>query len=86
MSKVLKFIIGFIFLAGIGYGLFYFSGVMTKPTAVQISSYSANISPVPQEFLFLDLTEKTKDLVKNGEIPVIVNGDELGRDDPFAGF
>ncbi len=44
------------------------------------------IVPVPLNALKTDMKSLTSDLEKNGELPIVLNPDESGRDNPFSGY
>jgi len=65
---------------------FYLLVYYTKPSTADVDAKAKKITPVDLGILKTDLQKQTSGLEVNGQIPVTVNKDELGRDNPFAGF
>lgn len=64
------------------YLLFYF----VKPSQSEVDAQTKKIAPVNLSVLKTDMQTQTSGLEVNGQIPVTVSNDELGRDDPFASY
>lgn len=83
MNKLLGIIVGIIIIAA-GFGYFVYDAIKgpvdVQPTVV--------MEPIPEIFTGngMDVTSLTNGLVKHGDLPVKVNTDEMGRDDPFVKY
>lgn len=78
-----KIIIGFIAFLVVFGGLGYFLYTSSKiPSVEQVET---EVPAVPESLSGgkLDFSKWTAGLEKNGEVPVKVNADEMGKEDPF---
>lgn len=64
------------------YLLFYY----VKPSSSEVESQVKKVTPAKIEVLKTDLKAQTSGLEVNGQIPVTISKEELGRDDPFASY
>jgi hypothetical protein len=86
MTKQVEIAFGSIILLAVIFGL-GMCLVMTKPTAEEIKANRTVDKIVqPQNVLTLEIAEKIKNLKKNGQVPVTVSQDEVGRENPFLPF
>jgi len=83
LNKVLGVIVGMLIVVG-ALGYFVYDATK-KPENVTTTIV---MEPVPAIFSGggADVTSMTNGLVKHGDLPVKVNSDEMGRDDPFVKY
>ena len=83
LNKILGMIVGILIVVG-GLGYFIYDALQ-KPENV---ASTIVMEPIPDIFANGggDITSMTNGLVKHGDLPVKVNSDEMGRDDPFVKY
>lgn len=83
MSKGLSyFILGFALTMAIVFGLGWY---LTKAEPVSAPSSTAKSDVLTKED-FTKGSSDTNGLNKNGDLPVVVTGDQLGRENPFDSY
>lgn len=83
MKPWLIFLVLFI-LTVLGAGYFLYQGFF--PPQGEVEAKEEKVEPIPLDALRTDMKSLTQGLEKNGELPIVLNPDESGRDNPFSGY
>jgi hypothetical protein len=83
MSKNLSYlVIGFVLTIGVVIGLGWY---LTKSDKVGISGTETTADSLTRE-RFNESASETNALNKNGDIPIAVTADQIGRENPFESY
>lgn len=77
--------LGIILILVVAVGFIYYL-IAALPKSREIESQKPQIEKIDRNILKSDTVSAVRSLEVNGQVPVQVSPDEIGRDDPFANF
>lgn len=80
-KQIIYFLIGFVATISITMAMTYYLG-KADPVVIDETSSEKIISADD----FKEFDKDTKELKNNGNAPIIVSGEEIGRDNPFESY
>lgn len=82
MPRTIAILLIIILLIAGGWFIYY----RTRPSSEEIESQKTQVLVVPKDILADSVMGELKNFKQYGTLPIVINSDEQGRDDPFADF
>lgn len=88
MNKKLEIVFGLVILLGVifGFGLGLLWAIPSPEEVAAKRTVSDEKLSLPENVLKFDVAQRISQLEKNGNVPVNVSAEEVGRSNPFSPF